>query len=73
MTTVKGKTGRKYEVQSTRYGTRLLVQRLYCGGIYLASTDDRGPNGESETSLEITIERADDRADKLGLCVEDEN
>jgi len=67
MVTVKGKTGRKYEVRETVYGTRNIVYRLYYGGIFLAGSDQRGPNGESSSSLEITIARADARCEELGI------
>jgi hypothetical protein len=69
MVTVRGSKERKYEVRSQLYGTSNLVQRLYYGGIYLAGTDWKGPNGESSSTLEITIERADKRADELGIEV----
>ncbi len=71
MTTVQVSKERKYEVRSQLYGTSNLVQRLYYGGIFLASTDWKGPNGESSTSLEVTIERANERADLLGIEVSD--
>ena len=67
MTTVQGTNGRKYEVRSELCGTRNLVQRLYYGGIYLAGTDQAGPQGESSSTIEVTIERADERADALGI------
>ena len=71
MTTLQGSKGRRYEVQSTLYGTRNLVQRLYYGGIFLAGTDQRGPAGESSTTLEDTIDRANQRADALGVEIID--
>lgn len=70
MTTVQGADGRRYEVQSQLYGTRNLIHRLFWGGIFLASTDQRGANGESSSSLETTIARADERATKLGIEVD---
>ena len=69
MTTVKGKSGRRYDVEHTLYGTRNHEYRLYFGGVFLATTASGGPNGESSTTLEDTIIRADDRADRLGLEV----
>ncbi len=72
MITVQGSKGRKYEVRSQLYGTSNLVQRLYYGGIFLASTESRGPNGESSSSMEVTIERANARADALGIEVSDQ-
>lgn len=68
MTTVKSnKSGRKYDVQNTLYGTSCNVYRLYYGGIFLAGTDVRGPRGESSSTIEDTIIRADIRADELGI------
>lgn len=67
--TVQGSNGRRYEIRTQTYGTRSVVQRLYYGGIYLASTDDLGPNGESNSTLETTIERANERAEQLGILV----
>ncbi len=69
MVTVKGSKGIKYEVKSTLYGTRNLVQRLYFGGIFLSSTEEKGPNGESSSSIETTIRRADERCENLGIEV----
>ena len=63
MTTVKGKTGRVYEVQSQLYGTSNLVHRLYFGGVYIAG--NTGAN--TDVRLEVLIERADARADALGI------
>jgi hypothetical protein len=71
MTTVQGSKGRRYEVQSTLYGTRNSVHRLYFGGIFLASTEQQGIWGESSSTMEVTIARADDRADALGIEVID--
>ncbi|MBA7495082.1 hypothetical protein ES702_05661 [subsurface metagenome] len=71
MTTVKGSKGRKYDVECELFGTRNLVHRLYFGGIFLASTDQRGPDGELSSSLEITIERANKRVDDLGIEIDD--
>ena len=60
----------RYEVQTTLYGTRNLVHRLYLGGIFLAGTDEKGPNNESSSSMETTIERANTRNDVLKIRVE---
>lgn len=73
MTTVRSKkTGRVYSVKSQLYGTSNLVQSLYLGGIFLAGTGSRGPSGESSTTLEDTIARADARADDLGIEIDDD-
>jgi len=69
MTTVQGSKGRKYEVRSQLYGTQNLVHRLYLGGIFLSATSERGPHDSSSSSMEITLERANERADKLGIEV----
>jgi hypothetical protein len=71
MVTVLAKSGRRFEVRSTQYGTTNLVHHLFYGGIFLAGTDRRGDAGESSSTMELTIERADKRADQLGICVED--
>ena len=67
MTTVQGSKGRKYEVQSRLFGTNHWVYTLFYGGILLASTNKPGPNGESSSSIEVTIERANKKADDLGI------
>lgn len=67
VTTVKGSNGRRYEVTSLLYGSRNWVHNLYYGGIFLAGTGRKGPRGESSTSMEVTIERANARADELGI------
>lgn len=67
MVTITGKSGRMYEVKSQLYGTSNLVHRLYFGGIFLAGTDCLGPEGESSSSLETTLERAEERVSKLGI------
>lgn len=67
--TVKGKNGRRYEVETTLYGICNLTHRLYYGGIYLAGTNEPGPNKESSSSMKITIQRADNRVDELGIEV----
>jgi len=69
MTTVRGKSGRRYDVEHTIYGTRNHEYRLYFGGVFLATTASGGPKGESSTSFEDTIIRADERAERLGLEV----
>ena len=71
MVTVKGSKDRRYEVRSQLYGTSNLVLSLYYGGIFLASTDQSGPNGESCSTYEQTIERANLRADVLDIEVSD--
>jgi len=71
MVTVLSKSGRRYEVRSQLYGTSNLVHRLYYGGILLASTDQTGDAGESSSSMELTIERADKRAGQLGISIDD--
>lgn len=65
MTTVKGKSGRKYEIQSQLYGTANLVHRLYYGGVCMAANT----GASTDVSLEALITRADDRADALGISV----
>ncbi len=67
MITVRGVKERKYEVRSQTYGTRNVVNRLYYGGIFLASTEERGEEGESKSSMEQTIKRADERTEKMGI------
>lgn len=61
------KTGRRYEARTTQYGSSNIVTRLYYGGIYLAGTDQPGMNGESSSSIELTIFRADQRAANLQI------
>jgi hypothetical protein len=67
MTTVTGSKSRRYEVQSQLYGTSNLVHRLYYGGIYLAGTDILEDGTIRNTSIDATIERANHRADSLGI------
>ena len=73
MTTVLGGKGRKYEVKSELYGTRNLVHSLYYGGIYLAGTDQKGDKGESSSTMETTIKRANKKADDLGIEINRED
>jgi len=67
--TVKGENGRRYEVLSELYGTRNMVHRLYYGGIFLASTDQKGPAGESSSSMEVAVRKADEMVKTLGIEV----
>jgi hypothetical protein len=72
-TTVKSfKSGRKFEVRSHLYGTSDLVQKLYYGGIFMCQTGSQGLNCGSLT-IEEAIEKADDRAEKLGIEIEGGN
>jgi hypothetical protein len=71
MVTVMGKSGKRYEVQSQLYGTSNLVHRLYYGGIFLAGTDQPGPQGESCSTMEQTIDRADARVAALNIYIQD--
>lgn len=70
------KTNRTYDVEHTLYGTRNDVYRLYYGGIYLAGTDSPGchPDPEvqkqSSMSIELAIEVADIRAEKLQIQID---
>ena len=70
MTTVQGSKGRRYEVRTTIYGTSNIVNRLYFGGVFLAADGTHGLNVPS-VSLEEAIEKANHRADILGLQVTD--
>lgn len=63
MTTVKGKSGRVYEVRSQLYGKANLVHRLYLGGVCVAA--NTGAN--TDVSLEALILRADKRAEGMWL------
>ena len=67
VTTVKGSDGRRYEVKSVLHGRSNWVQSLYYGGIFLATTMSPGPKGQSSSSMEVTIERANAKVDKLGI------
>jgi len=67
MTTLRGSNGRRYEVQSQLYGTSNLVHRLYFGGVFLAATDERGPGEQSSSTILQTIERANHRAEEMGI------
>lgn len=67
MTTVTGSKGRKYEVRTKQYGMSNTTYMLYYGGIFLAGSDVLVPKGQSCSTLEVTIERANERADALGI------
>lgn len=70
MTTVTSKSGRKFEVREDPYGkNNHYYYRVFYGGIYLTTTGERGPKGESSTSLEIAIERAEKRVEVLGINI----
>jgi len=60
VTTVKGKSGRRYEVRAQLFGTRSLVYYLYYGEVFLSSTLARGDIADA-------IKAADEKAEEIGI------